>query len=649
MLNGSHLESTRQNVRSRHQSFGQDPERPHVPYVLNLPPLPTPRLDVAPDTREDQESHLPTPASLGLLYSSFYRPGGRGRHEAVRPRELAGNSLTQGFIPSNPEPSSAFSSPHYQGRPAGRLSPLRMDPLPSASNLEWRQAGPHSAPSHVHDESHGVQWARPFIPDHESPPLLPSPDFGHSFETDRDVEMRIMAAQTQEQSRRTHEPHHPPPPFPFLPQRSHVSSEDLRTRGWPSVASHSSDRPPRLRPHQLQSVIRDLSSLPEIRPPPPRQYIPQEASPEERRHPWEFLSGRQQVAGDTRRAPRFFPPPRTEDRSSTSAGRSFVNPLSSSLRGRANLNIAEDRSRYREPSPLPNTYRNESPTIRFHSTFVGDVERQQEPVTSTSLDPSEFAPGPFRNTINQSFHRRTNRPTPPTIPPLSFEDIGPPPSHYFTEFPSSPQAEEATSQGSPNEANFASNRRTNPSSEQRAFGSSSHSRHSTLSSNIDAGNSVPVQQRLALYRHLSQRVRMEPSRLDSPFSEGPLVSSADSIQRHTLPPPPIDPIRHDGDNMTRHLQLLEYHHQEVERRRRNMARNEAALDDNNAERPPHSGGGPPPARRFGGVDLENLQHSLRSRRRLRLPPNLLSNPRMMGNSGDFMACYILSFHLNNSY
>ncbi len=338
--------------------------------------------------------------------------------------------------------------------------------------------------------------------------------------------------------------------------------------------------------------------------------------------------------GDNRRAPRFFPPPRTEERSFISAGRAFATPLPSGLRGRANPNITEDRSRYRESSPLRNTYRNEPPTHHFHPTFPGGVERQQEPGTSfpsSTLDPSEFAPGPFRNTIRQSFHRR-NRPTPPTIPPLPFEDSG----HYFNGFPSShphPQAEGATSQNSPNEANFATNRRTNPSSEQRVLGSSLHTRPFPINNNTEAGNSA-MQQRLSLHRHLYHRVRMEPSRLESPFSEGPPVSSADPSQRRHLHPP-IDPIRHDGDNMTRHLQLIEYH-QEVERRRRDIARTEAALDDNNVERPPRIGGGPP--RRFGGVDLENLQHNFRSRRRLRLPQNFLSNSRMMGNSGDFVAC-----------
>ena len=592
--------------RSRRRSSAQHLERPHASYVL--PPLPTPSLDVAPDTpRVDGRYHFeydtrPLSQPSGMWYMSPYL---QSALEVQRP-------LLPSFTSSHFVPSNSFLNPLHQSPPG--------PPPPPPLHTNWSSSLTH-----------------------EPPPFLPPPDLGWAFEAeghDRDIEMRPTP-----QIRAMHDQSHNL--FPesrtsssaqnYLQPRSQV----LRMENNPTQTLRSDHATTRVshvpQPYQPARAVMDVSLPPNFRQITSNIQRTLQTAMEERRRQHQDVSLEVQRPQNMGHEQQTASESEDEDeRSLPSTPAGPFNPLA----------IHPDGfipGRYRDPNPIPLP---DDPIYHFRHSVVEESERRQS-TYPYALDPTAFAPGPFRNTINESLHHRTNHPAPPTIPPLPFEETGPASHPRLAESLDLPsRSQEPASRDSQPPLGHREDRhglgsllngRSRHNLEQRLPPSSLAFDRTSYS------NDSSAERQSALHRYMIEH-SMEASRLFRPTSLGsPAVGPTSNPNRPHAPVSRIDPVRHDSSNITRQFQLInQYNQNEVERRRRNSIRTEVtAAEATQSNSTPRPGGTP---RRFGNTDPENQPTwRARNRGRFRSASEFLSASRMrLGNVGDFVV-RLLSF------
>lgn len=604
--------------RSRRPSSAQHLERPHAPYVLQLPPLPTPSLDVAPDTpREDGRYHFeydtrPLSQPSGMWYMSPYL---QSALEVRRP-------LLPGFTSSNFVPSNSFLSPLHQSPPGP----------------------PPPPPLHTN-------WSSPLT--REPPPFLPPPDLGWAFEAeghDRDIEMRPTP-----QIRAMHEQSYPPFPESRTSSSAHnylqPRSQVLRVENNSTQALRSDHAATRVshvpQPYQPARAVMDVSLPPNFRQITSniQRTLQTVSAMEERQRQHQDVSLEIQRSQNMGHEQQTASESEDEDEgSSPSTTTGPVNPLA----------IHPDNfipGRYRDPNPIPLP---DDPIYHFRHSVIEESGRRQS-TYPYALDPTSFAPGPFRNTINESLHHRTNHPAPPTIPPLPFEESGP---------ASHPRL--AESLDLPSRSQEPASRDSQPPlghrEDRRGLGSllNGRSRHNlehqlppsslpfARTSFVGNSNNSSTERQSALHRFMIEH-SMESSRVFRPPSLGSPAVGPTNPNRPHAPVSPIDPVRHDNINITRQFQLLDqYNQNESERRRRNTIRTEVTAAEATQPNPTPRPGGTP--RRYGNTDPETHQPTWRARNRgrFRSASEFLSASRMRsGNVGDFVVRLLSFFLLKN--
>jgi len=203
-------------------------------------------------------------------------------------------------------------------------------------------------------------------------------------------------------------------------------------------------------------------------------------------------------------------------------------------------------------------------------------EPPQEPASNVHpFDPSSFAPGPFRNTLQSialDHHRqvmernnraarhayasavpaRTSQPLPPShapsIPPLAFEEDS---SNFQTRAPPRSDARYYPQRPLPPQS-FADYSRPVLSGRMDQF---------QQRRPVAPGTSSSAVQNSDLHRYLSRQARMEASRIDD--SDGsrpaPPVPSRGDVQGFNNA---VEVLRHDGLSYSRSRQLIERYHRE---------------------------------------------------------------------------------------
>ena len=610
--------------------------RQHAPYVLHLPPLPTPSLDVAPETREGEDFRTERESGRGIGPPTWHY----ATHEPInhQRRQQPIRSLPESFMPSDfePGPRNSFTFSQYSPPPRP-LSPVRSSPpvavLPSTGAFPWVPHNHRAPVGDAYNRRPHVNLTRHLAPDHrrEPPPLLPQPDFGRAFVTegqDRDIEMGIPQAPGQ--------PH----------QQYHVHSEETspsavyppRTHREENIQSyvHSPESFNQSRPSQFHTLLGGPPSVPFSR------YQRPAVQPVQ--NPLELAGRPRPPPSENRRVLRFaLPQPDTGRFSgSTSPVRipERMPPLAS------NTDI-DDRTENRASMSLQSSDRTGEPHHLSGAPILEHVDRRRDSLPTYSpatLDPAAFAPGPFRNTIHQSFYPRMNRLTPPTIPPLPFQD-NVPNSHFQGDAVPVPSEETLSSRGSLSQDETAEfnysvrNRRQGQNPEQRPRPPFMSSGAFTLNRN-DGGNATGNRRRTPLHNP-NLEARAETSRpADLLFPES---SSNGSHRRYSLPPR-NDPIRLNAAVMQRQ-QLIDLLHQHADGERRPGS--DDPRESTHTEGPQVNGARPTsylPPRRFGAVDLENFQSwRTRARGRFRITPGFLTAAGIRpGNIGDFIVSFLIN-------
>lgn len=598
---GMEVEAMNENrSASGEQLRPRSSQRLHAPYVLQLPPLPTPSLDVAPDIAR-VEGRFPIDYDLRPLPQP-------SRSWYVLPR-------TQGVSDVRRPPPPGFTTSHFV--PANSFPNV----LPSLPPLH-------------------INW--PSTSTHE-PPFLPPPDLGWAFEAegqDGDIEMRPTP-----QIRAVHNP-----PLDIISESAtSTSSRDylqprsqvLRLENNPTQASSSDHATTRVShvPHQYQPAraVMDLPSPPAFRQIAYNAHNMHTAIQEGRRQ-------LQNVSSDVQRHQNM-----AHEQHIASAESEDDDERSAPVNHPTNNFIP---GRYRDSDPIPLPY---DPIYHFRPSVTEDREHRQStypsypPYRPYSLDPTAFAPGPFRNTLNESLQHRTDHPTPPIIPPLPFEENGPTSHPRLVESLDLPSRfqEPVRRDSQPFSGRRNDHHGLSPLLNGRSrhnFGQSSPQtllaspRTPYVGDSNDFSTTAELRIQSALHRFFTGHIRMEPSRLDHPPSlESPAIGSTNNPNRPHVPVSRIDPIRPDGSNITRQIQLINQYQNELERRRRTATRNEGTpaetTQSNSTPRPVGT------SRRFGNTDADNHQPTWRARNRgrFRSASEFLSAARMRsGNMSDFV-------------
>ena len=613
------IESPRDDILSR-----LDLGRFRAPYV-HLPPFPSP-LDVAPEPREEEHRPERDPGRGTVSPMWYYPTHGPGTYQAER-RQQPSRSLPESpDIELGPHNSFTFSQHSPQPRPP---SPMRPSPpvavLPPSSAFV-RVPQNHRAPvgdaynrrPHINLTRHLALSQR-----REPPPLLPQPDLGHAFVTegqDRDIEMGV----TSQAPGQPHGHYHPhseassPSDTTNSQPRTH-REENTRSYFWDSHPSPIHSRPPEF--YQPPTLLGDSPPTPNSRF--QRQvHIPLDVTGRPRPQP-----------ADNRRVLRFaLPQPEEAGRFSTSSPP--VRPPERMPPVASSVNI-DDRSENQASSPIQSSHR--TPESRYFPgpPVVENVDRRRDSLPAyspTTLDPAAFAPGPFRNTIHHSFFPRMNRPTPPTIPPLPFQE--PPSNPYFhSNTVPLPSPEEtfpprgSFSRDEPAEFNYSVRvRRPAANTEQRPprppF---ALPRSFTLNRNDD-DNAAGNRRRMPLHNS-TQEARLEASRLADLLSLE--TNNPSTGGTHSMPP------RTDFTRLTaERQQFINFLHRHADGERRR-----GSGDSTHMEGPQVNASNLPP-RRPGAIDLEHWRS--RARGRFRITPEFLTAARIRpGSMGDFIVSLLI--------
>jgi len=327
-----------------------------------------------------------------------------------------------------------------------------------------------------------------------------------------------------------------------------------------------------------------------------------------------------------------------------------------------------DRSTYPLNRPPPNpSISSRRPSYDDngqHSAFMAPNNRDNQ-------GPQNFAPGPFRNTMNQLLSHRSSTSqvsVPPSIPPLSFEE----PSYQF--MPRDLQALHST----PNTFSEAPARRNSVHSHldddvppdtydliqqaraalnpEVSFRSSGGARSSAVmnqgsTNHNTSGIAAPERIRRSqaeIHMLLTQRVRMEPSRLENPDAsrEPSLPTGQNTTRASRTTSTHIDPLHPGASNAARQQQLIQQRDNEI--RRRASFRSDAQVSEGNVAS--NMSRGHPPPRRMGPSDVNVTMQNVRQRQRYhaRLRPEFGASRIRPGALGDYMVgsqCLPYSSHL----
>jgi hypothetical protein len=601
-----------------------DPGRSRTPYVLHLPRLPTPGLDVAPEAREGETRSEPE-ASRGtgpLWYNETQEPAERREQPTHPPPE---NYMFSHFElgPRNPSTFSQYAPPP---RPSLPQSSPPVAVLPPTNTFAWVPQNHRAPVGDAYNRRPHVNLTRHLTLPHrrEPPPLLPQPDFGHAFVTegqDRDTEMGA-ASQPQGQTPALYNTYSgttsPSAMFTYLQQPRSHREEDIQTQSpvWYSTQPPSQSRPP----PQFQQRPPLLGDPPIAR----------------QRQVYQLIHNPPEVA----RRPR---PPPTENRrvlrfalpqAEEAAG---FSTSSSSIRIPERMPSLDTENQ--TSSPIQSSHRTVEPRYLSGPLTVDIVDRRRDSLpahSSTTLDPAAFAPGPFRNTIHQTFYPRMNHPTPPTIPPLPFQHPAPGSQSQSGAIPVPPPSEETyPPRGRDEPAEFGySIRVRRPAQNTEQYPPQTSSRPFAANHNDD-DEVAGARRRMP---STNQEARLDSSRIADLLSleagNGPSISG--NHRRYSLPPR-SDAMRSTPTVIPRHQLLnLFHHHAEGERRRGGAEAHEMP----HTEGPPANGARPAsnlPPRRFGPVELEHFQSwRTRARGRFRITPEFLATRLRPGNMGDFI-------------
>jgi hypothetical protein len=603
------METTQDDILSR-----LDLGRFRAPYV-HLP-FPSSSLDVAPEAREEEEYRHERDLGHGTLSPMWYY--GPGIYQGVERREQPNRPLPES-PDADPGPHNpfTFSPPHRPSSPVRPSPPVAV--LPPTSSFA-RVPQNHRAPvgdaynrrPHINLTRHLALNQR-----REPPPLLPQPDLGHAFVTegqDRDVEMSVTS-HAPGQPRGEYHPHSeatsPSAISAYLQPRTYREG-NTRPYYW--------DSPPDFL--QTPTLLGDSPPAPVSRL--QRQHIVP--------NPLDIPGRPRPQPADNRRLrfalPRSEEGGRFSDSSSTVRLPERLPPVVSSV-------TTDVRTENQAFSTIQSSHRIPEPRYLPGPAFVENVDRRRDTLPAYSpatLDPAAFAPGPFRNTIHHSFFPRMNRPTPPTIPPLPFQE--PPPNSHFQNNHTVPVPSPEDmfpppgpfSRDEAAEFNYSVRIRPPQNTEQgpprpafappRAF---------TLNRNNDDDSSTGNRRRMPLHNS-TQEARLEASRLAELLSLDP--SNNIPYGTHSLPP------RSDSTRLSaERQQFINFLHRHTEGDRRR-----GSGDSNHTEGVPandtRSASNLPP-RRFGAVDLEHWRS--RARGRFRITPEFLTAARIRpGNMGDFI-------------
>lgn len=614
------IESPRDDILSR-----LDLGRFRAPYV-HLPPFPSP-LNVAPEPREEEyrPEHDSGRGTISPVW--YYSTNGPGAYHGTERRQPSRSLPESPDVELGPHNSFTFSQYSPQPRP---LSPMRPSPpvavLPPSSAFV-RVPHNHRAPvgdaynrrPHINLTRHLALSQR-----REPPPLLPQPDLGHAFVTegqDRDIEMGASRAPGQ-----PHGQYHPhseatsPSDTTYSQPRTH-REENTRSYFWDSHPSPIHSRPPEF--YQPPTLIGDSPPAPNLRFQRQVHIVP---------NPLDVTGRPRPQPADNRRVLRFaLPQPEEAGRFSTSGPPvrlpERIPPVVSSMN--------DDRSENQAFSPLQFSHR--TPESRYFPgpPVVENVDRRRDSLPAyspTTLDPAAFAPGPFRNTIHHSFFPRMNRPTPPTIPPLPFQE---PPSNPHIQTVPLPSPEETFpprgpfSRDEPAEFNYSVRVRRPPqnSEERPPRPLFTPPRTFTLDRNVD-DNTAGNRRHMPMHNP-TQEGRVEASRLADLLSLG---SNPATSGTHPLP------HRTDFTRLTaERQQFINYLHRHAESERRRGSGDSTHMEGPQANDTRPASNLP---RRFGTVDLEHWRS--RARGRFRITPEFLTAARIRpGGMGDFIVSLLI--------
>lgn len=609
------IDSTQDDILSR-----LDLGRSHAPYVL--PPLPTPSLDVAPDAREEEEIRPGSDLGHGTGSSMWYHLLHEGNyHGTDRGTQAIPESSHFGPAPRIPLPR--YPPPPRPSSPIHPSPPVAV--LPPTNTFAWVPRNHRAPVGDVYNRRPHVNLTRHLTLGHrrEPPPLLPQPDFGHAFVTEgQDRDMNVGASQA---ASHPHGPYHtevtpPNTVFSYLQQpRTHREE----TTSYVSHSVQNRSRPP----SQLHRPI--LPGDMSLAPPLPRQ------PPQPVQNLSEIPGRPQPQLGDNRRVLRFALPQPEE------SGRFSSSPvgISEEMPYLATAVYIDNRMENQASSPLQPTQRLADPRYLSGSPIPENVDHRRDTLPAyspTTLDPASFAPGPFRNTIHQTFYPRMNRPTPPTIPPLPFQEPAPG-SHFQPD--TSPS--EATlprghfSRDEPPEFNYSIRlRRQGQNAEPRA---PRNPFASTRVFNSDDDGTPAVRRRMPLHSSVTQEARLEASRLSELLSQETNNNPSVSGTHGQYSVPRNDSLRSNTTVIPQQqlANLLHQHaHPEAERRRDDF-REGTHMEGPQANGPRHTSN--VPLRRFSAFDLEHLQSwRTRARGRFRITPELLASRLRPGTMGDFI-------------